>query len=47
MPPRTRPVRARLSVSGQLSRCKRACRTETMMSNEKAVKGDMTGAVGV
>ena len=47
LPPRTRPVMARLSAIGQVSRWRRACRTRTMMRSEKAVNGDITGAAGV
>ena len=47
LPPRTRPVMARLNAMGHVPRWSRACRTRTMRSNEKAVNADITGAAGV
>ncbi len=47
LPPSTSPVIARLSAIGQVSRWRRACRTRTMMTSEKAVNADITGASGV
>ena len=46
LPPSTSPVMARLRAMGHVSRRSRAWRTATMMTSDRAVNGDMTGADG-
>ncbi len=45
LPPSTRPVIARLSAIGHVSRCSCAWRTATIRSSDSAVKGESTGEV--